>query len=192
MTQDQAHDDGLDETDELVRGVRARYITRSDATFDFAAGLADVRLRAGLPELPSVSDICGRIDALASMLDAVERLQDPATGQVRQVREGLFELRHAVVTRPRPWTEAEQLLRAVADHLEQADRILRGRRGMSLDEVIRQCLADVLDHPVDTASELRTLHGQVTAARGLPKGDASAGPRSRNGDSPETRDRHRP
>lgn len=199
MTEDRTYDDGPDEADEFVRGVRDRYIERSDAAFDFAAGLADVYLRAGLPALPSAADICVRIDALASLLDVVERLQGPASRHVRQAREGLFELRHAVTTRPRPWTGAgagagtEQLLHAVADHLDRADRFLREHSGMSLDELIRQCLGDVLDHPVDTASELRTLRGQVTGEFGVAQSSASARPpRTRNEASPEARNRHRP
>lgn len=192
MTEDRTHDDGLDETDEFVRGVRDRYIDRADASFDFAAGLADVYLRAGLPALPAAVDISARIDTLASLLDAVERLQVPASRQVRQAREGLFELRRAVTTRPRPWTGAGQLLHAVAGYLDRADRVLRDHSGTSLDEVIRQCLGDVLDHPVDIASEVRALRAQVTGEFGLPQGSASARPRTRDEASPEAHGRHRP
>ncbi|MFC1406767.1 MULTISPECIES: hypothetical protein [Streptacidiphilus] len=187
MTDDQVHDDGFDETDEFVRGVRDGYIARSDAVFDFAAGLADVHRRAGLTE----GDLCARIDALASLLDAVERLQGPATGDVRRAREGLFALRHAVTARPRPRAEVEQLLGTVADHLDRADRVLRDRRGMSLDGMIRQSLGDVLDRPVDTASELRTLRGRITAGFGLPQDGASARPWTRGGAAPEAGGRHR-
>ncbi|WP_042405866.1 hypothetical protein [Streptacidiphilus carbonis] len=162
---DGGHDDEYDATDELVRRVRARFIACSDATFDFDAGLADVRRRAGLPVAPSGAGIgaVGRIDGLASLLGAVEQRgagADSAIDQIRCAREVLFELRHALLTRT-PF-DAGQLLDRIGGQVERADRILRDS-GTSLDEAISQRLGEVLDHPVDTAGELRALRGEVAS-----------------------------
>lgn len=63
------------ELDAVLRAVRERFIARTDASFDFAAGLADVYERAGLPGL-SANDTgaaSGTSDAGAADSDEAAR-----------------------------------------------------------------------------------------------------------------------
>lgn len=190
----------LQDLDELVRTVRNRFVARSDAAFDFDAGLADVYARAGLPGPAPVpagtaGDVCGRIDALASVLAAAvrpEAVRDLATSHVRRARDVLFQLRHAVATRTLSPAGAARLLRTVGDNLARAERILQDRDGMSLDDAVRHHLRDLGDLPVDTSSQLRALREQVTALLGSTSGPGPVGfrPRDRADEPRETRNGH--
>jgi hypothetical protein len=95
--------------DEFVRYVRERFIRRTDATFDFEAGLADVRERAGLdpvlvpapgagpqPMPPATAAIewqIGELQLALTALTAPGRWPDAASRDVQQAIEIVARLR---------------------------------------------------------------------------------------------------
>lgn len=150
--------------EERLRAARAAYIAQADATFDFDAGLAEVRARARA----SVDErVYEHVDRLASMLTLVDR-QDSnlASDHVQRAREVLFEFRSCPDQRA-------ALLAQVGDHLTSADAILRAEGGGSLADAMQARLADLGPVPVDALGEFEALRTLVNASLG--RGSKSPG-----------------
>jgi hypothetical protein len=140
--------------DELLQAVRDRFIARSDASFDFEAGLADVRERAGLPfarvparRIPpgrgplsaAVALVCEHVEDLVVVLDCVllsGPLPDLAGSQIQRAAEILLRLRDDVAAGTASLTDAGSAMATARDALSQADLILRVERGVSLPEAL--------------------------------------------------------
>jgi hypothetical protein len=144
----------LDELDELLRVVRHTFIARSDAAFDFEAGLSDVRERAGLPfalvparRIPpgsgplsaAVALVCEHVEELVVALDCLllsGPLPDLVGSQIQRAADVLLQLRDQVATGTASLADAGSAFATVRDVLSQADLILRVEHGLSLPETL--------------------------------------------------------
>jgi hypothetical protein len=166
------------QVDELVLAVRARFVTRSDLTFDFEAGLADVYDRAGLPfdrvpvrprrpgpppesaaaalAVESLSDFCSLLDRVWL---AVEESGLPGS-QIQRAREVLARLAARLGTGSVPAAAAAAALASAADLLGLADVMLRVHRGQSLDELMTATAPTLTGYTVT----LDGLRQEITAA----------------------------
>jgi hypothetical protein len=140
------------ELDEILRVTRARFVARTDADFDFDAGLADVYERAGLsfarvparprgggpdPLLAAVALACANIEefvvVLSSGLLSAGPLPDLVGSHVQRAADVLLGLRHHLAAGTLSAGSAEAAINSVRDALGQADLILRVEVGSSLD-----------------------------------------------------------
>ncbi|RAG81851.1 hypothetical protein DN069_30825 [Streptacidiphilus pinicola] len=156
---------GDDAVDKLFRAARAGFVQRADASFDFAAGFADVVDRARLTR-PSADALCAQADRLASVLGL---LTPGAAGlaheQVRRARELVFAFRATVSSSAAPRPEGlAALLDQVADHLDAADRLVRAHGGTTLAHAVQETVRDLGPVAVDPSAELATLRGLTRAA----------------------------
>jgi hypothetical protein len=144
-----------------LRAARAAFIAKADATFDFDAGLADVRARARASVDERVYEL---VDRLASMLTLVDR-QDSnlAFDHVQRVREILFEFRSRLSDGRYTSNQRAALLAQVGDHLTSADAILRAEGGGSLADAMQARLADLGPVSVDALGEFEALRALVNA-----------------------------
>jgi hypothetical protein len=151
------------ELDELLRRVRDRFITRSDARFDFEAGLADVRERADLPfarvparRIPpgrgplsaAVALVCEHVEDLVVALDCLllsGPLSDLVGSQIQRATEVLLQLRDQVAAGTAGLMDAGPALATVRDVLSQADLILRVEHGLSLPAALASGLSSAAD-----------------------------------------------
>jgi hypothetical protein len=186
----------LDELDELLRVVRASFIARSDAAFDFEAGLADIRERAGLafalvparriPPGPgslsaAVALVCEHVEDLVVALDCLllsGPLPDLVGSQIQRAAEVLLRLRDELAAGIDSLTDVGSAFATVRDALSQADLALRIDHGRSLPEALAAAgspqverlsdhhLAAVPEQPLDVV--LRGLENEISAARGAP------------------------
>jgi len=142
------------ELDELLRWVRDRFITRSDARFDFEAGLADVRERAELPfarvparRIPpgrgplsaAVALVCEHVEDLVVALGCLllsGPLPDLAGSQIQRATEVLLRLRDQVAAGTAGLVDAGSAMATVRDVLSQTDLILRVELGQSLPDAL--------------------------------------------------------
>jgi hypothetical protein len=142
------------ELDELLRAVRDRFIARSDASFDFEAGLADVRERAGLPfarvparRIPpgrgplsaAVALVCEHVEDLVVSLDCVllsGPLSDLVGSQIQRATEVLLRLRDDVAAGSASLIDAGSAMATAREALSQADLILRVEHGVSLPDLL--------------------------------------------------------
>lgn len=192
MTPDHARAD--QELDELLAAVRSRYIARSDACFDFDAGLADVRERADLPfaRVPArragggpgplsaaVALACEQIEEFIAVLGGV-LLPGPPTdlvgSQVQRAAEVLLSLRDEITAGSASLARAGAAVTQAGDALGEADLILRVELGTSLDDVV-QSFAEgfpAQDQKPDAASWLHGLSMAVAAALSAQTQDAAA------------------
>lgn len=183
------------ELDELLRAVRDRFITRSDAGFDFETGLADVRERADLPyarvrarRIPpgrgplsaAVALVCEHVEDLVVALDCL-LLSGPQSdlvgSQIQRATEVLLRLRDDVTAGAASLTGAGSALATVRDVLCQADLILRVEHGMSLPETLAPDASPLVDYagPGDRADGpdqldalLSELEQEISAALTMP------------------------
>jgi hypothetical protein len=142
MTSDLNHDDHA--VDQAVRRIRDRFIERSDAAFDFEAGLADVRERAGLdpvlvrppgrgPSLvpPAAVALAQPADELWLVLTALagpglgapdDELDQPhvPTRDIRRAIEILAELRDGLESGRAARADAAASVRIIRDLLGRA------------------------------------------------------------------------
>ncbi len=148
-----------DQVDELIRATRARFVTRCDLTFDFAAGLADVYDRAGLlpepvparprnpgppPRSAAVALACEQLDGFCALLDSVwlagEQPELPGS-HIQRAREvlarmaGRLRASSGLATGEDPLARRAALTSA-ADLLGLADVLVRAHSGRTLDDVL--------------------------------------------------------
>lgn len=154
--------------DELLRAIRDRFIARSDASFDFEAGLADVRERADLtfarvparrvppgrgPLTAAVALVCEHVEDLVVALGCLVLsgpLPDLVGSQIQQATEVLLRLRDEVAAGTMSLMDAGSAMAAARDALSQADLILRVEYGLSLPEA----LAPGVSFPAGSAEHL--------------------------------------
>jgi hypothetical protein len=176
------------ELDELLRAVRDRFITRTDASFDFDAGLADVRERADLPfarvpawRIPpgrgpltaAVALVCEHVEDLVVALDCLLLVgplpdlvgshiqQATVMFHIQQATEVLLRLREEVAAGTISPIDAGLAVAAARDALSQADLILRVEDGRSLPEVLAP---DTSPAAGQLDAVLRTLEHEVSEA----------------------------
>jgi hypothetical protein len=156
------------ELDELLQLVRDRFIARSDASFDFEAGLADVRERAGLPfarvrarRTPpgrgplsaAVALVCEHVEDLVVALDCMllsGPLSDLVGSQIQRATEVLLRLRDDVAAGTASLIDAGSAMATARDALSQTDLILRVEHGVSLPDVLAAGLGGA-GSPADSA-----------------------------------------
>jgi hypothetical protein len=193
------------ELDELVRAARASFIARSDLTFAFEAGLADVYYRANLPFATvvarrpgsgpgplsgAVALACSHLDEFISLLDTVllsgTRANLPGS-QIQRAREVLARLRAELASGCASRAGAMAAVASAADALDHADLRLRLERGPSPGDELRG-----RGSAIDTAELMCMLQHHVEAAvqHVGPTGPAQPRParvRRRDSGSPRTR-----
>jgi len=200
----QAQDDH--QLDELVRVARASFIARSDLTFDFEAGLADVYYRANPPFATvvarrpaggpgpvsgAVALACSHLDELISLLDTVLLSGTHANlpgSQIQRAREVLARLRAELARGSASRAGAMAAVASAADALDQADLRVRLERSPSPGDQLRGRRGSA----IDTAELMCMLQYHVEAAvqHVGPAGPAQPRParvRRRDGGSPRTR-----
>ena len=172
-----------DQPDELIRAIRARFVTRCDLTFDFTSGLADVYDRAGLlpepvpawprdpgppPRSAAVALACEQLEDFCALLDSVwlsgEQPELPGS-HVQRAREVLARLATRLGARSAPATGEVPLasaaaLASAADLLGIADVLVRAQCGRTLDDLLTSRAASRISH----VAVLEQLKRQVAAA----------------------------
>ncbi len=214
MTPDHAREDS--QLDELLQAVRARFIERSDATFDFEAGLADARERADLvfarvparrprggpgPRADAVALVCEQVAELVLTLGCLlltGPFPDLVGSQVERAAEVLLTLQREILAGAASTAGAASALAEVRDALGQADLVLRVELGTPLDDALaaHQVLAGVGTagggFRPDTATRLDRLEHDLAVALPRPEQREPARRRSapvRRGDGQERRRR---
>lgn len=149
---------------------RARFIARTDRSFDFPAGLADVFARA----VRADDAICRQVDRLLSILSLLEPPANatpaPVAEHVRQARELIVEFRSIVATTPRPHADRGRLgalLASVSDHLESAalaDGVVLMTQLDQLREMVHGERTD--PDPTNDEGRARTIRREATTWRG--------------------------
>lgn len=212
MTSDDARRDN--ELDELLHAVRARFTERSDATFDFEAGLADVRERTDLPfaRVPARRPRVGPGPASAAVALACEHLDDLVVAlgclllpgafpdligsQIQRAADVLLALHGEIQAGTASSAGAASALTEVRDALEQADLVIRVELGTPLAKVLGDAsLAGPgvgQEVRLEAASRLERLERELTAALAETGDQAAVRRRSapaRRGDGAERRRR---
>lgn len=178
-----------DQVDELIRAIRACFVTRCDLTFDFASGLADVYDRAGLllepvparprnpgppPRSAAVALACEQIDDFCELLDSVwlagEQPELPGS-HIQRASEVLARLASRLRAGAGPATGEVPLASAAAfasaaELLGLADVLMRAQCGRTLDDL----LTSAASSPVSHAAMLGQLQRQVSPASSLQAG----------------------
>jgi hypothetical protein len=191
--------DSSRELDELIHSSRRSFITSSDASFDFDAGLADVyersgRLMAQVPASPpgggggpleaAVAAACEHIDDFVALLGQVMLAgsQPELIGsQVQRAAEVLLQVREHVAGGSLSQAAAADAFAAARDALAQADLVVSVERGQSLDDALN----------ASHAALLRRLEHEVAnvLTPDRPSTDPAARSRRRRSDSPPSRRR---
>jgi len=178
-----------DQVDELIRAIRARFVTRCDLTFDFASGLADVYDRAGLlpepvparprnpgppPRSAAVALACEQLDDFCALLDSVwlagEQPELPGS-HIQRAREVLARLGRHLRASSASMTGTAQLASA-ADLLGLADVLMRAQCGRTLDDLLTSRAAS----PVSHVAVLEQLKRQVAVASASQAGPSCPAP----------------
>ncbi len=210
MTSDHAREDR--ELDALLHAVRARFIERCDASFDFGSGLADVLERTDLPYAgvparrprvgpgpfsDAVALACEHLDDLVVALGCLllpGAFPDLIGSQVQRAAEVLLMLRGEVQAGAASAVGAAAAIARVRDALGQADLVLRVELGTPLDDALATLLAGSgpAGQRLDFASRLERLERDLAVALPAPDRDQAAARRSapaRRGDGAERRRR---
>jgi hypothetical protein len=195
MTRDHAHDEH--DIEEVIRRAVAGFVTRSDRTYDFSAGLAEVYARAGLPvpvsslvpqsvepstgsAVGAASRACDLIDTILSFLRTVAvPPPDLPVSDLDQALQVLARLRGRLATRGLDVASAGRLLQLVDECIGRADQSLRGF-GLSLDDAIHSQIGGFVAGRIDVVRMLHDLRREVEAALREKVGQGPAGlPRRR-------------
>jgi hypothetical protein len=172
-----------EQVDELIRAIRARFVTRGDLTFDFKSGLADVYSRAGLPfervpasprrpgpppQAAAVALACEQLDDFCALLGSIwlsgEQSELPGS-QIQQAREVLARLAARLRSGSGPAAKATSAIASAAlasatDLLGLADVLLRAQHSRPLDDLLSTCASSPTSH----AAVLDHLGREITAA----------------------------
>ncbi|MEV4091272.1 hypothetical protein [Streptosporangium saharense] len=177
-----------DEFQALLRQARATQIANLDAGWDFGVGLADVYARAGqIPPLPTtavlsgpttpasaghrqdpesdaVESVCSHIEMIDALLAAVSKAgEGPVlhSSYLTTARRYLMQLRLGLAGRRLNASQAFGLISTVKHDLREADRALRLRHGLSLEQALRERIGELKEINTDLSRQMEILNEKV-------------------------------
>jgi hypothetical protein len=136
--------------DELIGSLRRAFVDRNDARFDFEAGLADVRERAG-----QLGAVGAAIDAFVALLGEVMVAREapvPAGMHIQRVAEVLLQMRDHVAAGTMSPAAVAGVFADVGAALRRADELALLPRLTQLEREVTTALARGRDLNANPAS----------------------------------------